>query len=97
MTFEAASGSGFDALLEPRSFGSVSLGRVFVFLRDSLPTPARLGADAALSLIRHERLKSREFIRALSRSSRGAEMKTGVSPRALVFSPPTPPPRLPGA
>lgn len=28
----------------------------------------------------------RHFIRALSRSSRGAEMKTGTSPRALVFS-----------
>ncbi len=62
----------------------------FVFLFKSLPTPVRLGADAAaaaLSLIRHVRLQAvREFIRALSRSSRGAEMKTEMSPRALVFS-----------
>lgn len=58
-----------------------------MFLLKSLPTPVRLGADAALSLIRHTGLESvREFIRALSRSSRGAEMKTEMSPRALVFS-----------
>lgn len=86
MTFEAGSGSGFDANLEPPSFKSVSLVRVFVFLWESLPTPLRLGADAALSLIRHVRLDLHEFIRALSRSSRGAEMKTEVSPRVLVFS-----------
>lgn len=84
MTFEAGSGSGFDANLEPPSFRSVSL--VFVFLWESLPTPVRLGADAALSLIKHVRLELREFIRALSRSSRGAEMKIEMSPRALVFS-----------
>lgn len=92
MTFEAASGSGFDAELEPQSFVSrwLCLVRLFVFVWESLPTPARLCADAALSLIRHVRLKAREFIRALSRSSRGAEMKTEVSPRALVFSPDCP-------
>lgn len=50
--------------------------------------PATLGADAARSLlVRHMRQEcARHFIRALSRSSRGAEMKTGTSPRALVFS-----------
>lgn len=86
MTSEARSGSGFDASLEPPSFRSVSLVRVFVFLWESLLTPVRLGADAALSLIRHARLELHEFIRALSRSSLGAEMKTEVSPRVLVFS-----------
>ncbi len=86
---------GLDSRTKPReyppSFGSgasASLVRGFVFLLlKSLPTPVRLGADAALSLIRHAGLESvREFIRALSRSSRGAEMKTEMSPRALVFS-----------
>lgn len=95
MAFEGATGSGLDNRAKPReyppSFGSgesVSLVRGFVFLLlKSLPTPVRLGADAALSLIRHAGLESvREFIRALSRSSRGAEMKTEMSPRALVFS-----------
>lgn len=66
---------------------SVCLVRGFVFLLKFLPTPVKLCADAALSLVRHTRLEStREFIRALSRSSRGAEMKTETSPRALVFS-----------
>lgn len=63
------------------------LVRGFVFLLKFLPTPVKLSADAALSFVRHTRLESaREFIRALSRSSRGAEMKTKMSPRALVFS-----------
>lgn len=55
----------------------------------SSPAPARLGAAAAPSLTRHARLLEsvRGFIRALSRSSRGAEMRSGASPRALVFSP----------
>lgn len=81
MTFEAESGSGFDADLEAPSCGSV-----FVSLWESLLARAGLGADAALSLIRHVSLELHEFIRALSRSSRGAEMRTEVSPRLLVFS-----------
>lgn len=53
---------------------SLLLLRGFVLLLKSLPAPARLAADAALSLMRHVGLESvREFIRALSRSSRGAE------------------------
>ena len=87
VTSEAASGSGCDANAEPPSVRSASFERVFGFLGESLlPRPAGLGADAALSLIRHERLELHEFIRALSRSSRGAEMKTQASPRLLVFS-----------
>lgn len=93
MAFEGATGSWLElkrACIH-RATGpdgqSVVVSCAWGLLWRSLPTPATLGADAALSLARNAMLESCARVHSGAvQEARGAEMKSETSPRALVFS-----------